>query len=163
MTIKPTPQFHSAPILYKGKIFQIEYFIRPGSKGTIVMLHGLGGCKENYYEACKSDALEDYTLVSFDNPGTGNSTYFEDMPLNVDDLAAISALFIDHLNAGRFILCGTSMGGLTTLILQLQFPDCRAFCDRSTSRTVLTNRDTEYLHSRRQEQVAFVYPEASKK
>jgi pimeloyl-ACP methyl ester carboxylesterase len=80
------------------------------------MLHGLGGCKENYYAACKSDALGDYTLVSFDNPGTGNSTYFEDMPLNVDDLAAISALFIDHLNTGKFILCGTSMGGLTTLL-----------------------------------------------
>lgn len=116
MTIKQTPQFHSAPIPYKGKVFQIEYFLRPGSKETIIMLHGLGGCKENYYEACKSDELSDYTLVSFDNPGTGNSTYFEDMPLNVDDLTAISALFIDHLNAGRFILCGTSMGGLTTLL-----------------------------------------------
>ncbi len=38
------------------------------------------------------------------------------MPLNVDDLAAISALFIDHLTTGKFILCGTSMGGLTTLL-----------------------------------------------
>jgi len=80
------------------------------------MFHGLGGCKENYYESCKSDALDGHTLIFFDNPGTGNSSYYEDLPLNVDDLAAISSQFIDQLDLPAFILCGTSMGGLTTLL-----------------------------------------------
>lgn len=113
---KETPQIKVAEIAYKDKIFSIEYFFRRGQKETIVLLHGLGGAKENYYEACKSDALSDHTLIFFDNPGTGNSTYFEDLLLNVDDLAAISSSFIRQLEISNFILCGTSMGGLTTLL-----------------------------------------------
>lgn len=113
---KQTPQIKTINIPYKERVFNIEYFYRQGHKETIVLLHGLGGAKENYYEACKSDALAEHTLISFDNPGTGNSTYYEDYLLNVDDLAAISSLFIEELNIYNFILCGTSMGGLTTLL-----------------------------------------------
>ncbi|WP_424001433.1 alpha/beta fold hydrolase [Maribacter sp. IgM3_T14_3] len=113
---KETPQIKVAEIAYKDKVFSIEYFFRQGQKETIVLLHGLGGAKENYYEACKSDALSEHTLIFFDNPGTGNSTYFEDLLLNVDDLAAISSIFIRQLDISNFILCGTSMGGLTTLL-----------------------------------------------
>jgi pimeloyl-ACP methyl ester carboxylesterase len=113
---KQTPEIKTANISYKHKIFSIEYFFRQGQKETIVLLHGLGGAKENYYETCKSDALADHTLIFFDNPGTGNSTYCEDSLLNVDDLTAISSLFIQQLNISNFILCGTSMGGLTTLL-----------------------------------------------
>jgi pimeloyl-ACP methyl ester carboxylesterase len=113
---KQTPQIKTIDILYKDKSFNIEFFYRQGHKETIVLLHGLGGAKENYYEACKSDALADHTLIFFDNPGTGNSTYYDDSPLNVDDLVAISSLFIEQLNISNFILCGTSMGGLTTLL-----------------------------------------------
>ena len=68
------------------------------------MLHGLGGAKENYYEACKSDALAGHRLISMDNPGTGNSTYYEDMPLNIDDLVEIIALFIAQLELKDFVL-----------------------------------------------------------
>jgi pimeloyl-ACP methyl ester carboxylesterase len=106
----------TAEILYKERIFNIEYFYRQGQKQSIVLLHGLGGAKENYYEACKSPVLKDHTLIFFDNPGTGNSTYYEDCPLNLDDLTIISSKFIDQLNISDFILCGTSMGGLTTLL-----------------------------------------------
>jgi len=113
---KKTPQIKVTEVLYKEKTFSIEYFYRQGQKETIVLLHGLGGSKENYYEACKSDSLAEHTLVFFDNPGTGNSTYYEDFPLNVDDLTAISSLFIEQLNISNFVLCGTSMGGLTTLL-----------------------------------------------
>jgi pimeloyl-ACP methyl ester carboxylesterase len=113
---KETPQIKVTEVLYKGKSFSIEYFYRQGQKETIVLLHGLGGAKENYYEACKSDALAEHTLIFFDNPGTGNSTYYESFPLNVDDLTAISSLFIGQLNISNFILCGTSIGGLTTLL-----------------------------------------------
>src|SRR5271155_2590654 len=110
---KQTPEIRTVLLPYRNREFDIEYFFRAGNKETILFLHGLGGAKENYWEACKSDALADHTLVCFDNPGTGNSSYDDDLLLNVDDLAAISAAFIDHLRLIDFILCGTSMGGLT--------------------------------------------------
>ena len=113
---RESPQIKVEEILYKERVYSIEYFYRQGQKETIVLLHGLGGAKENYYEACKSDALAEHTLIFFDNPGTGNSTYYEDFLLNVDDLASISSLFIKQLAISNFILCGTSMGGLTTLL-----------------------------------------------
>jgi pimeloyl-ACP methyl ester carboxylesterase len=113
---KATPQISTVELLHKDKAFNIEYFFRKGHKETIVFIHGLGGAKENYWEACKSDSLAEHTLICFDNPGTGNSTYYDDFLLDVDDLVAITSLFIEHLSITNFILCGTSMGGLTTLL-----------------------------------------------
>jgi pimeloyl-ACP methyl ester carboxylesterase len=113
---KGTPQIRTIELLYKDKPFNLEYFFRPGRKETIVFIHGLGGAKENYWESCKSDSLAEHTLICLDNPGTGNSTYYDDFLLDVDDLAQITSLFIDRLNISKFILCGTSMGGLTTLL-----------------------------------------------
>jgi pimeloyl-ACP methyl ester carboxylesterase len=113
---KATPQIRTIELLYKGKAFNIEYFFREGHKETILFIHGLGGAKENYLESCKADSLVEHTLICFDNPGTGNSTYYDDFLLNVDDLTQITSLFIEQLNITNFILCGTSMGGLTTLL-----------------------------------------------
>jgi pimeloyl-ACP methyl ester carboxylesterase len=110
------PQIRSVRVVYKDKIFDIEYFYREGDGETILFVHGLGGAKENYWEACKTNALVEHTLICFDNPGTGNSTYYNDFLLNVDDLVAITSLFIDQLEITNFILTGTSMGGLTTLL-----------------------------------------------
>lgn len=114
--MKTTPQIRTIELLYKGKAFNIEYFFREGHKETILFIHGLGGAKENYLESCKVDSLEAHTLICFDNPGTGNSTYYDDFLLDIDDLTAITSLFIERLNITKFILCGTSMGGLTTLL-----------------------------------------------
>jgi pimeloyl-ACP methyl ester carboxylesterase len=113
---KISPQISTIEIQYKNRTFDIEYFIRKGTDQTILFIHGLGGAKENFWEACKSNALTMHTLICFDNPGTGNSNYYDDFPMSVDDLAAITSLFIDRLNINNFILLGTSMGGLTTLL-----------------------------------------------
>jgi pimeloyl-ACP methyl ester carboxylesterase len=122
---KQTPQIRTIEVPYKNRKFNIEFFYRQGHKETILLLHGLGGAKENYYEACKSDALSNHTLIFFDNPGTGNSTYYEDLLLSVDDLASITSLFIEQLQITDFILCGTSMGGLTTLLYLKQFGESK--------------------------------------
>ena len=55
---KQTPEIKTANISYKDKIFSIEYFFRQGQKETIVLLHGLGGAKENYYETYESASLQ---------------------------------------------------------------------------------------------------------
>jgi pimeloyl-ACP methyl ester carboxylesterase len=114
--VRYSPQIGTVDLYYKGKKFSVEYFYRNGETKTILFVHGLGGAKENFWEACKVDALGEHSLFCFDNPGTGNSTYFDDLPLNVDDLAAITNLFVQKLHLDDFILCGTSMGGLTTLL-----------------------------------------------
>jgi len=111
-----TPETNTIRISYRGTTFEIDYFHRRGNQETILFVHGLGGAKENYWEASKSDALADHTLIAFDNPGTGGSSYYDDLLLDINDLTAITSLFIDQLDIANFILCGTSMGGLTTLL-----------------------------------------------
>lgn len=110
-----TPQIGTKQVTHRGRSYAIEYFIRHGDKGTILFVHGLGGAKENFWEALKSSDLKNYCLIGFDNPGTGNSTYYEDAPLEVDDLAEITRHFIKSFDLKDFILVGASMGGLTTL------------------------------------------------
>lgn len=112
----PAPQIKSLEIQYKERAFNIEYFYRKGTAETILFVHGLGGAKENFWESCKTDALLGHTLIGFDNPGTGNSTYYDDFPLDVDDVAAITSLFVEKLKLSKFILVGASMGGLITLL-----------------------------------------------
>jgi pimeloyl-ACP methyl ester carboxylesterase len=111
-----TPSINIFKTHYKDRSYQLEYFIRKGTKETILFIHGLGGAKENFWEALKSEALKNYTLICFDNPGTGNSTYYENDPLDLDDLVNLTTAFIDGLKLDRFILAGASMGGLITLI-----------------------------------------------
>lgn len=112
---KILPQVQSLELKYKNLFYQIEYFIRPGNKATILFVHGLGGSKENYWESLKISELDDYCLIAFDNPGIGSSTYYDDHPLNVDDLVEVTALFIEKMKLKNFILVGASMGGLITL------------------------------------------------
>ncbi|GAO44893.1 alpha/beta fold hydrolase [Flavihumibacter petaseus] len=112
---KYTPSVQTAALVYRDHRFNIEYFYRHGSKDIIVFAHGLGGCKENFWEAVKSEALCNNTLIAMDNPGTGNSTYYDHLCWNIDDLVNVMELFITHLALDSFWLCGSSMGGLTTL------------------------------------------------
>jgi len=113
---KKSPQIRTIGVSYRDKLFNIEYFYREGHKKTLLFLHGLGGAKENYWEAFKANVLDGYTLICPDNPGTGNSTYYDDFHLGVDDLTNITSLFIERLNITNFILVGASMGGLTSLL-----------------------------------------------
>ena len=100
-------------INYKNKIHHIEFFERKNKKPTILFLHGLGGAKENFEWATKHKELNNHTLVSFDNPGTGNSSYFLEDRVCIDDLVEITNLFINQVIDGEFFLAGASMGGLT--------------------------------------------------
>jgi len=111
-----TPQIKVFTTAYKNRSYELEYFIRYGTKETILFVHGLGGSKENFWEAHQSTALNEHTIVCFDNPGTGNSSYYEDQVLDMDDLVELISQFIIHLNLSNFILAGASMGGLITLL-----------------------------------------------
>jgi hypothetical protein len=103
---------------YKSRLFEIEYFVRPGTHPeTILFIHGLGGAKENFWTSTMHPKLKAYTLICFDNPGTGSSSYYADMPLNVDDLAELTNQFVKTLRLNRIHLVGASMGGLIAMLL----------------------------------------------
>lgn len=82
----------------------------------MLLVHGLGGAKENFYAALQSPALVDCTLVMFDLPGTGLAEFHPDAGLDVSALADLTQGVADRLLPGRYFLAGASMGGLITLL-----------------------------------------------
>jgi len=103
-------------IIYRDQPLQIEYFIRPGRKGTILYLHGLGCSKNDFLRATSTDELQAYTLVAFDFPGCGNSSYPDNIVFGIDDLVEITNIFVSKLSLGDLVVIGHSMGGLVALL-----------------------------------------------
>jgi pimeloyl-ACP methyl ester carboxylesterase len=81
-----------------------------------MLVHGLGGAKENFYAAFQSPALADCTLLAFDQPGTGFAAFDPEADLNVSAMADMAQFVADQLLPGPYFLAGASMGGLITLL-----------------------------------------------
>jgi pimeloyl-ACP methyl ester carboxylesterase len=116
-----TIETRSITISYGNQSINVEYFLRRGLKETILYLHGLGCSKSDFIEAADITSLNDYTLISFDFPGHGNSGY--PGRLNMDDLVEITKLFIEKLDMSDIVFIGHSMGGLVALLLTERSPD----------------------------------------
>ncbi|MBN2365319.1 MAG: alpha/beta hydrolase [Calditrichaeota bacterium] len=101
-------------ITYNNQNFQISYFIRPGHSKTLLYLHGLGCSKDDFLSSAETGLLRSHTLVAFDFPGHGNSSY--STKLDMDDLVEITNLFIEKLNLHDIVLIGHSLGGLVALL-----------------------------------------------
>lgn len=110
-------------ITYRGEPLRIAYFIRPGTRETIIYLHGLGCSKNDFLSATNADELKAYTLIALDFPGCGNSPYPENMALGIDELVEITNTFVLRLSLGNLVLIGHSMGGLVALLYIQRYGD----------------------------------------
>ncbi|MBN1455215.1 MAG: alpha/beta hydrolase [Methanomicrobia archaeon] len=100
---------------------QIAYSLRRTPEVAVVFLHGLGCSKRDFQAAFEYPALMDYTLLTFDLPGCGDSPYPETLTLNMDDLVEITHLVIAALPVKDIVLVGHSMGGLVALLYTERF------------------------------------------
>ena len=101
---------------YPDQPLEIEYFIRLGRNETILYLHGLGCSKNDFLRATTTGDLQAYTLVAFDFPGCGNSSYPENITLGIDDLVEITNIIVSKISLGDLVVIGHSMGGLVALL-----------------------------------------------
>jgi pimeloyl-ACP methyl ester carboxylesterase len=103
-------------MIYRRQNLEIACFLRKGNEKNILFLHGLGCSKEDFRGAAQFQGLRDYTLLAFDFPGCGGSSYPEKMELGMDDLVEITHMLVSQLDMGKCILVGHSMGGLVALL-----------------------------------------------
>ncbi len=75
---------------YRNSEILIHCRLRPGRKGHLLFLHGLGCSMDDFLRAYETASLSEYTLASFDFPGCGRSSYTETTSLDVDDLVEYS-------------------------------------------------------------------------
>lgn len=117
-------KYHHITLCHLGRTFRLRYFLRPGPGQPLLFLHGLGGSAAHFEQAIKSKALDEYTLISLNFPGSDGSTYYEDRPLSIDDLVLLMSQFTVSLDLSNLVLVGHSMGGLVALLYSLQ-PDMK--------------------------------------
>lgn len=110
-------------IIYQNQSLQIDYFLRPGEKGDILYIHGLGCSKSDFAGALTSDYFKDYTLAAFDFPGCGNSPYPENAVFAIDDLVEITKTTTAKLSLQEPFIIGHSMGGLVALLFIEKYAD----------------------------------------
>lgn len=106
-----------------GQRIPLAYFERPGDKDTLLYLHGLGSSKADFLSANGPDGLPGYSLVAFDFPGCGDSSYPDGATLGIDDLVETTRLFLDARGIDRVTLIGHSFGGLTGLLFAHRHPE----------------------------------------
>jgi len=74
---------------------------------------------------CESLAKEGYFVIRFDNRDTGKSSSFEyDLnPYNLKDMAEDLLVILDHFNAQKAHIIGSSMGGYIAQNLAIYYPE----------------------------------------
>src|SRR3954469_18446549 len=88
----------------------------------VVLIHGLGGCWQNWLENIRPIAATGRRVVAVDLPGFG----FSEPPAEDISISgygsAVNAL-CDELDLGEVVICGHSMGGFTACETAIQFPE----------------------------------------
>lgn len=120
-------EVNNVNLSYKATQLDIQYFMRSGGDIVLLYLHGGACSKSDFIEATTVPELDDYTIISFDYPGCGNSPYTPHRNLDVDDLAEITQIFIEQLQLNNIVLVGHSMGGLVAMLYMLKHKSALAF------------------------------------
>lgn len=92
-----------------------------GDGPTLVLLHGLAGCAEEWAETALALTRE-YRVLAPDQRGHGRS---ERRPQDVSRGAYVTdvAMWIEQFEAAPAVLVGQSLGGHTALLLAARRPD----------------------------------------
>ncbi|PWI48490.1 hypothetical protein CEE45_06290 [Candidatus Heimdallarchaeota archaeon B3_Heim] len=112
-------------ILAIGKELNVAYTKRTTSEGNrpyIVFIHGFGSSKEFFRFAFHDPSLKDFSLISLDLIGFGNSTKHEKFSYEMSNQSAIMIQVLNQLDVGSFHLCAHSMGGLVAMEMIDQSP-----------------------------------------
>jgi pimeloyl-ACP methyl ester carboxylesterase len=91
-----------------------------GSAPPFVLLHGIGGCWQNWIQNIPRLALE-RRVIALDFPGFGEST-LPRRPLTLSHEAAVVDDLCERLSVDRVVLVGNSMGGMIACDVAARFP-----------------------------------------
>jgi pimeloyl-ACP methyl ester carboxylesterase len=89
----------------------------------VVMIHGLGGCWQNWLENIRPVAATGRRVIALDLPGFGYSEMPADGEISISGYGRAVNALCDELDLGEVVLCGHSMGGFTACETSIQFPE----------------------------------------
>lgn len=131
---------------YKNHLLKISYFVHVWNATTILFLHWLGASKDAFLWTIQDKRIHKHTLIGFDFPWHGNSTYISNF--GIDDLIQITHLVIEALELKEFLLVGHSMWGLVWLLyLKNNLHSIKAFINVEWNLTKDDCGFSWYIHS----------------
>ena len=97
--------------------FDISVKFRSKNDELIVCIHGLGCSKEHFGYIWDFSPLKNYSILTFDLPGFGDSSKPDSFSYDLKDHAKICFMILSKYNGYGIHLVGHSMGGAIGLIL----------------------------------------------
>lgn len=133
-----------------------------GSGPLALFLHGIGGCRSNWYAQMEALAPH-FSVVAWDMRGYGDSGDF-DGPLTTNDLCCDVDRILDYFQAKDAHIVGLSMGGMIALEYYRRRPErCRtlALCNTNCGLGVMFSptQIEEFVRLRRQSLLVKKFPE----
>ncbi len=104
-------------IEYKGKKLHLGITFRDSGQELLVFLPGAGCLKESFAEAWETEKLQDYSLLSIDFLGHGESSKPQDFSYTMEDHAETVNLLLQQMKQSHICLVAHSMGGAIGLLL----------------------------------------------
>ena len=123
MTASETFTHTQLPLTVEGVQLNVAAIHRNGNLTPIVFLHGFGSTKEDYADIVHHAEFAGHSFLAYDAPGCGESQCSDLSSISIPFLLQTALQMLDHFGIERFHLVGHSMGGLTALMLALQFPE----------------------------------------
>ncbi len=107
---------------YKGSNLEISYNFREEAEEPILFIHGLGCSKESFKDVWNFAEFENYTILTFDLLGFGDSSKPKAFSYTMEEHAEICKLIIEKFGLEQIHLVGHSMGGAIGLLLIEKIP-----------------------------------------
>jgi pimeloyl-ACP methyl ester carboxylesterase len=104
-------------LVYKGVPLGIIYDLRTAGGGSVVFIHGLGAGRDCFRDVWGFSGYEQYSILTFDLPGFGDSDRPARFSYTMEDQAAVCRLLIQRLKLDKINIVGHSMGGAIGLLL----------------------------------------------
>ncbi len=119
--VPPLGRFVDLPL---ARLHLVDQGPTDGADGPVVILiHGLGGQLRHFSYALTEYLVPHYRVIAIDRPGSGYSTWRGRFRPSLEMQADVVASLIDHLQLGRVILVGHSLGGAVALCTALRYRD----------------------------------------
>src|SRR3954452_12069293 len=114
---------HLRQLRIDGRIVNfVDYGEGTSDLHPVVMIHGLGGCWQNWLENIRPVAETGRRVIALDLPGFGYSEMPDD-EISISGYGRVVNALCDELDVGEVVLCGHSMGGFTACETAIQFPE----------------------------------------
>ena len=102
---------------HDGNNYEVATAFRKRSVELLLLLHGLGCSKESFRDIWFRDELSDYSIMSLDFIGFGDSSKSDKFSYKMEDQASVCAEIVKKISSKKVHIIAHSMGGAIGLLL----------------------------------------------